>query len=261
MSAQPLVQVERDGRVAIIKIDHPRANTLSMAALDAVDAAFRRALGDPDIKAIILTGAGTLFSGGADIKELTSLDGHLAGEAFAHKGQALCNFIEQAYKPVIAAINGPFALGGGNELAMACHLRLAEEGTQLGNPEVTLGLMVGWGGSQRLPRLVGPTKALELLLTGKRITAKEAERIGLVNRVVGNGTALEEAITLAQEITFFSAPVLAATLRAVHVGQREGPERGYEEEAYQFGRLCENEDWREGTRAFLEKRRPQFNDR
>lgn len=261
MSELPLVYVTINERIGIITLNHPRANILNQATLERFEVVFRRVLDDPEVKVIIITGEGVLFSAGADVKELAPLDAHVKAEAFSRKGQALLELIESAHKPVIAAINGAFCLGGGNELAMACHLRLAEEGTQLGNPEVRLGLMVGWGGSQRLPRLVGPTKALELLLTGKRITAHEAERIGLINKVVPNGTVLQEAMAWARELAQLSAPVLAATLRAVYVGLREGYARGLEEETRQFGMLCENEDWQEGTRAFLEKRKPQFMDR
>jgi len=261
MSTLPLVHVTINERIGIVIINHPRANILSQATLERFEVVFRRVLDDPEVKVIIIAGEGVLFSAGADVKELAPLDLHSKAEAFSRRGQALLELIENAHKPVIAAINGAFCLGGGNELAMACHLRLAEEGTQLGNPEVRLGLMVGWGASQRLPRLVGPAKALELLLTGKRITAREAERIGLVNKVVPDGKVLQEAITWAQDLAQLSGPTLAATLRAVYIGQREGYARGLEEEMRQFGMLCENEDWQEGTKAFLEKRKPQFMDR
>jgi enoyl-CoA hydratase/carnithine racemase len=261
MSTKPYVQVTVEERIAILTITNPRANVLSQGVLDKLEAVLLRFLDDAEIKVIILTGDGMLFSAGADVKELAALGAHTAAEAFARRGQALCNLIESAQKPIIAAINGAFALGGGNELAMACHLRLAEEGTQLGNPEVHLGLTVGWGASQRLAHLVGPGKALELLLTGKRISAREAERIGLVNRVVADGTVLQEALSLAHELNHLSAPVLAATLKAVYVGQHEGFDRGLDEEARQFGRLCENEDWQEGIRAFFEKRKARFQDR
>ncbi len=261
MDAIPLVQMLIKGQVAVLTIAHPPANTLSLDTLDELATAFQQVLEDPMVKVIILTGAGRLFSAGADISQLAALRERSKGQFFARKGQTLCNLIENAPKPVIAAMNGRFALGGGNELAMSCHLRLAEESTEMGNPEVQLGLMTGWGGSQRLPRLVGRSRALELLLTGRRIGAAEAERIGLVNRVVPNGTVLREALALAGEIATLSMATLAATIEAVNVGQREGQERGLELEAQRFGELCEREDWREGTRAFLEKRKPSFRDR
>lgn len=261
MSAHPLVRVEVHEGIATLSIHHPPANVLSLDTLEALDEVFRRVLVDSAVKVVILTGEGQSFSAGADIKELAALGDRRAGQAFARVGQAMCDLIEGASKPVIAAINGRFALGGGNELAMACHLRLAEESTQFGNPEVRLGLVVGWGASQRLPRLVGRGKALELLLTGRRITACEAQRIGLVNRVVADGTVLQEATSLAGELALLSAPALAATLEMIRVGLGKGVDAGLEEEASQFGFLCEGEDWHEGTRAFLEKRKPRFTDR
>ncbi|MCD6520822.1 MAG: enoyl-CoA hydratase/isomerase family protein [Anaerolineae bacterium] len=257
---QELVSFRLSGRVAILTISNPPANALSMATLDALEAAFRRALETPEAKVVIITGEGKLFSAGANIKELAALQGRADAEALSRKGQALCELIETSPKPVIAAINGRFALGGGTELIMACHLRLAEASTQIGSPEVRLGLMVGWGGSQRLPRLVGVGRALELLLTGKRISAQEAAAIGLVNQVVPDGTVLEHALELANQLAELSAPVLAATLEAVRTGIREGFARGIEVEAQNFGQLCENHDWHEGTQAFLEKRPPHFID-
>jgi enoyl-CoA hydratase/carnithine racemase len=260
MDAIPLVQVVIKGPVAVLTLAHPPANTLSLDTLDELATAFQRVLEDPLVRVVVITGVGRLFSAGADVSELAALKESSRGQFFARKGQTLCNLIENSSKPVIAAINGRFALGGGNELAMACHMRLAEESTELGNPEVRLGLMVGWGGSQRLPRLVGRGKALELLLTGARIGAREAERIGLVNRVVPDGSVLDEALAWAEEIASSSAPALAATIEAMNTGLREGQDPGLEMEARRFGMLCENEDWHEGTQAFLEKRRPSFKD-
>jgi enoyl-CoA hydratase len=247
-------------RIAVLSIAHPPANTLSQATVAVLHAAVQSALADAHVKVLVITGEGKLFAAGADINELAALHTRAEGEAFAHQGQALGDLIEQSPKPVIAALNGRFALGGGWELALACHLRLAEESTQVGSPEVQLGVMVGWGASQRLPRLVGPSKALELLLTGRRISAAEAERLGLLNKVVPDGTVLQEALSLARELAALSAPGLASTLAAVQMGLREGCARGQEEEARRFGTLCESDDWHEGTRAFLEKRQAQFSD-
>ena len=261
MAVEPLVRSEVRDRVAILTIANPPVNTLSMATLDALECAFRHALEDVVAKVIVITGEGKLFCAGADVGELARLRRREEAEALSHRGQALCSLIEESSKPVIAAINGRYALGGGNELLLACHLRLAEESTQLGSPETRLGLMVGWGGSQRLPRLVGAGRALDLLLTGRLITAQEAHSIGLVNRLVKDGTALEEAISLARQLASLSAPALEATLEAVRMGLREGFERGQEIEATRFGLLCQNQDWQEGTRAFLEKREAHFTDR
>lgn len=260
MSESPLVRLEVHDRVAILTLDHPPANTLSLATLDALSEALAAALADDAVKAIVLTGAGKLFAAGADIKELNALSRREDAVAFSAKGQALCRAIEDAPKPVIAALNGRYAVGGGAEIAMACHLRLAEESTQIGSPEVHLGLMVGWGASQRLPRLVGVGRAIEMLLGGQPLAAAQAERIGLVNRVVPDGEGLAEAQSLARQLTALSGPVLAATLDAVRTGVREGFEAGMARERAAFGALCEHADWHEGTQAFLEKRPPQFRD-
>ncbi len=261
MSEQPLVHTTVDARIAVLTIDHPPANALSLAVLEALQGALSAALANPEVKVIILTGAGRFFSAGADIRELAELGDCHSARTFADRGQALCNAIADAEKPVIAAINGRLVLGGGNELAMACHIRLAEETTELGSPEILIGVSAGWGATQRLPRLVGQGRALEMLLTGARISARQAEAWGLVNRVVPDGTVLQEALTLAGRMAALSGPVMAAMLRAVRVGERQGAEAGLKAEAESFGLLCENEDWREGTRAFLEKRQPVFQDR
>lgn len=261
MAEGTLVRCAIDARTAVLTIDNPPANALSVAVLQELRAALDAVLADPEVKVIVLTGAGRFFCAGADIRELAELRDCHSARAFADQGQALCNAIADSAKPVIAAINGRLALGGGNELAMSCHLRLAEESAELGNPEIQLGLPVGWGATQRLPRLVGQGRAVELLLTGERIPARRAEAWGLVNRVVPDGTVLDEAIALAAKLARLSAPVMAGMLHAVRVGERQGGEQGLRAEAESFGLLCENEDWREGTRAFLEKRAPAFGDR
>ncbi|MBN1401677.1 MAG: enoyl-CoA hydratase/isomerase family protein [Anaerolineae bacterium] len=256
---QTLAVLEIIDRVAVVRINNPPANALTLATVAALHSAMTDALAG-EAKAVILTGQGHSFCAGADIRELHALGGRQEAEALSRQGQALCETMETASKPIIAAINGRYALGGGCELLMACHLRLAEESTQLGSPEVQLGLMVGWGGSQRMPRLVGLGRALDLLLTGRRISAAEAAAIGLVNRVVPDGTVLEEALKLAQQLAALSAPVLAATLKATLTGVREGYEVGLTVEREEFAHLCDHDDWREGTQAFLEKRPPRFTD-
>jgi enoyl-CoA hydratase len=245
-------------RVAVVSIYNPPANALTLATLAALRAAVREALAG-EAKAIILTGEGPYFCAGANIRELNTL-GRPEAEALSRQGQELCDMLETSPKPVIAAINGRYALGGGCELLMACHLRLAEESTELGSPEVQLGLMVGWGGSQRLPRLVGLGRALDLLLTGRRIAAQEALGIGLLNRVVPDGTVLDEVLALARQLAALSGPVLAATLAATLTGVRQGYQAGLDMEREQFASLSENKDWREGTQAFLDKRPPHFVD-
>ncbi len=261
MDTPSLVALEMRESVAILTIDHPPANALSVAVIEALDAALQQALDDSAVGVIVITGQGQLFAAGADIKELHALRDRDAARAFAERGQALCQRIETSVKPVLAALNGRFALGGAAELAMACHLRIMEESTQIGSPETQLGVMVGWGGSQRLPRLVGMGRALDLLLTGRRVGAQEALTMGLVNRVVPDGQGLVEALELASALARLSGPVLAATLQAVRASYAQNLEQGLETEATLFGLLAENEDWQEGTGAFLAKRAPQFRHR
>lgn len=255
------IHITREDRIAILTIDRPRANSLSRQALVELDAAFAQVAADPQVKVIIITGAGSLFSAGADIAEIGEFMGYADAKAMAEHGQAVLNRIESASKPVIAAINGRFALGGGNELAMACHLRIAEEGARLGQTEIRLGLIPGWGGTQRLPRLVGEGRALELMLTGEQVDATEAHRIGLVNRVVPAGQALVAARALAQVIAQWSAPALAAILESTRRGRDVTVAEGLSGEAEAFARICETEDKREGISAFLQKRSPRFQDR
>ena len=206
---------------------------------------------------MILTGAGDkAFVAGADIAELRAL-GPVEARAFGRKGQAVFARIEKLPKPVVAAING-FALGGGCELALACHLRLAAEGARLGTPEVKLGLMCGYGGTQRLPRLVGRGRALEILLTGEMIDAPEALRIGLVNRVVAQDKLLPEAEALLRKMLANAPLSLRYTLEAVAAGLEMPLEEGQNLEATLFGLLSTTEDMKEGTTAFLEKRKALF---
>ncbi|MFN2165826.1 MAG: enoyl-CoA hydratase-related protein, partial [Anaerolineae bacterium] len=169
--------------------------------------------------------------------------------------------IERSAKPVIAAMTGRFWLGGGNELAMACHLRLAEDGVQLGQPEIKWAMMPGWGGTQRLPRLVGKASALEIILGGGNIKAPEAYRIGLVNKVVPVGSVIREAKRWAKLLSMWSAPTLAAILRSVNEGLEMSLEEGLENEARLFSELVETEDMHEGVSSFIEKRRPNFQDK
>jgi enoyl-CoA hydratase len=254
-----LVQYIVDERIAVLTIANPPVNALSRQALAGLEAAFAAADSDPEVKAIIITGAGTCFVAGADIRELAQLDVDTARE-FARHGQALFDRIARSTRPVIAAINGRACLGGGNELALACHIRLAEESVRLGQPEVKLGIMPGWGGTLRLPRCVGPGKALELILSGEAIAAREALRIGLVDQVVPAGSALTAARDLARQLAQRSALGLAACLRVAQHAWLSIPAEALQQEAEEFARLFASEDHREGLRAFLEKRAPEFCD-
>jgi enoyl-CoA hydratase/carnithine racemase len=251
-----------EDKTAVITIDHPPANAFNGQVLTELEAAFDEATADPQVKVIIITGAGQFFVAGADINEIQEVKDDPEGALdFIMKGQGLFLKIERSQKPVIAAINGRFALGGGNELAMACHIRLAEDSVQFGQPEIKLGIMPGWGGTQRLPRLVGKGKALELLLTGDNIKAQEAYRLGLVNKVVPVGSVLREAKRMAKLISMWSALPIAAILTAVNEGLPQDLDEAMETERSQFISLQGSEDMTEGLNAFLEKRRPAFKDR
>ena len=255
------IQASIEDQITLLVINHPPANALSRETLRELEAACDAAIADLQVRAIIITGAGKLFSAGADLGEIKELRSYEEARELAERGQRLLNKIEAASKPVIAAINGRFALGGGAELALACHFRVAEEGVRLGQPEVTLGLMPGWGGTQRLPRLIGKGRALEMLLSGGHLSAEEAQRIGLVNKVVPAGTAVQEAKQMAKAIAQFGTKAIAAILDAVNAGPEMPLREGLRSEAEQFARLCQSEDMREGVNAFLEKRRPRFTGR
>ncbi|MGQ9599655.1 MAG: enoyl-CoA hydratase-related protein [Anaerolineae bacterium] len=255
------IKVSIEDRAAILTIDHPPANAFDRQTVLELDAAFTEALENPEVKVIIITGAGQFFVAGADINEINRLQGYDDAYEVVRAGQVLFNKIESSRKPVIAAINGRACLGGGNELAMACHLRIAEDAVQFGQPEIKLGIMPGWGGTQRLPRLVGKGIALELILGGGNINAQEAYRIGLVNKVVPVGTVVREAKRWAKLLSMWSAVAMASILQAVHEGLEMSLEDGLKHEADLFAKLTATEDMREGVAAFLEKRRPSFKDR
>ncbi len=250
--------VERDGAVATVTITRPKVlNALNIATVAALHDTIRELAEDGAVRVIILTGSGEkAFIAGADISELAPLT-PVEAEALARRGQGLCHTIEQMGKPVIAAING-YALGGGCELAMACTIRIAADTAKLGQPEIKLGLLPGYGGTQRLARLVGRGRALELMLTGDPIDAAEAHRIGLVNRIVPAAELLNEAKSLAATIAA-RAPIAAAyILDAVEQGLGMTLVDGCAHEASLFGLTAATEDWREGTGAFLEKRSAKF---
>lgn len=247
--------------VLVITINRPKVlNALNAATLAELSAAVTAAAGDDAVRAVVLTGAGEKsFVAGADINELAKLT-PVEGRAHAHKGQAVCDQIERLGKPVVAAING-FALGGGCELAMACTIRLAAEHARFAQPEINLGLIPGFAGSQRLPRLVGRGRALELLLIGDMIDAAEAHRIGLVNRIVPAASLLDEAKALAVKLAA-KAPVASRyILDAVAAGLDMSFAEAEAHEAALFGIMFGTDDMREGTSAFLEKRKAAFKGR
>ncbi|HEV2912164.1 MAG TPA: enoyl-CoA hydratase-related protein [Pyrinomonadaceae bacterium] len=253
-----MVIFELRGRLAVVRLNHPeRMNALSRRALNELDEAFERVEREQGVHTVILTGTGErAFSAGTDIKELASLDEEGARDA-AKRGQHLCNRIEHCSVPVIAAVNG-LAAGGGCELALACHLRIASTHARFSLPETKLGLIPAYGGTQRLARIIGTARASEMMLTGATMSAEEAHRAGLVNRVVPPEHLLTEAESLAGEIAKLAPLAIRACLRAVVRGLLMPLEDGLALEAELFSGLFSTEDMREGTRAFLEKRAPVF---
>ncbi len=260
------VKVSVEDRTAILTIDHPPANAFNEQTVKDLGAAFDQVLADSEVKAIIITGAGQFaFVAGADINEIKlQIDAGRAGKEVKRdlitEGQQLFNRIEKSHKPVIAAINA-ICLGGGLELAMACHMRIASDTARFGQPEVNLGLLPAWGGTARLPRLVGRGKAIELTLTGDMLTAQEAARLGLVNKVVPAGQVVKTASDLAKKINSKSGMATAAILEAINHGLECSLQEALDLEADKFVHLCMTEDGYEGVSAFLEKRQPKFQDK
>jgi enoyl-CoA hydratase len=252
------IKTENKDGVLIITVDRPKVlNALNAETVGEISEAFHAARFDEQVKAVILTGAGDkAFVAGADINELAQCNA-LTGKSTAEKGQRIFRAIERFPKPVIAAING-FALGGGCELALACHIRIASEKAKLGLPEVTLGIIPGYGGTQRMARLLGKGKALELILSGDFIGAVEAERIGLVNKVVPAEELMQTCEELARKIMSRGPLAVSAAIEAVMSGSEMPFEEGQFLEATLFGLLCATEDTKEGMKAFIEKRAAQF---
>src|SRR4051812_37519627 len=247
-------------RIATVTINRPdKLNALNVAVFDDLTTLVEELARREDVGGAIITGAGRAFVAGADISELESLNA-LQAKALARRGQLVFNRLESLHKPVIAAING-FALGGGCELAMACHVRIASEAAKFGQPEVKLGLIPGYGGTQRLPRLVGKGRALQLLMTGEIIDAAEALRIGLVNSVVPAADLMKTAQEMMQAMLANAPMALALCIEAVNAGYDMPLDEAMQMEANEFGLSASTEDMREGTAAFLAKRAPQFQGR
>ncbi len=249
---------EKKNGIGYVTVNRPKAlNALNMATMEELRATFTDIRNDSGVRAAILTGAGEkAFVAGADINELAQQDA-VSGKVFAQRGQSVLNLIENLGKPVIACING-FALGGGCELALACTMRLASENAKLGQPEVKLGIVPGYGGSQRLPRLVGKGMAMQLVLTGEMISAQEALRIGLVNEVVPAEELIGRAEAIAAKIAANAPLAVQYAMEAVNKGMEMALAEGLFLEATLFGVCCSTSDKQEGTSAFLEKRAAQF---
>jgi enoyl-CoA hydratase len=252
---------EKKGGIAYVTVNRPAVrNALNAQTVRELKTAFEQAKNDGEVLVVILSGSGDkAFVAGADINELAKQT-PVNGKEYGLAGQAVFNSIEQLGKPVIAAVNG-YALGGGCELAMACTLRIASENAMFGQPEVKLGIIPGYGGSQRLPRLVGKGRALQILLTGDMVPAAEALRIGLVNQVVPQAELMPAAESIARKIMVNAPLAVRLCLEAVNKGLEMTQDEGQFLEATLFGLTCATDDMKEGTKAFLEKRPPDFKGR
>jgi enoyl-CoA hydratase len=252
------VILEKRDRIAIVKINRPdKLNALNALTLEELKQIFISLKNDDSVSVVIITGSGEkAFVAGADISELNKLD-MISAKVFSEKGQEIFNSIENLNKPVIAAING-FALGGGCELALSCHIRLASDNAKFGQPEVNLGIIPGYGGTQRLTRLVNSGRSAEIILTGDIIDANEALRIGLINHIYPQAELLSKAVEMANKIASKGQHTVRLALKAINVVDQVSDAEGQKYEASLFAICCGTEDSKEGTSAFLEKRKPNF---
>jgi enoyl-CoA hydratase len=257
MSYQNLLLSVKEN-IAVVTINRPeKLNALNSDLIDELKKVFTEINKDEKISVVILTGGGEkAFVAGADISELNKLD-MISAKAFSEKGQEVFNLIENLNKPVIAAVNG-FALGGGCELALSCHIRLASDNAKFGQPEVSLGIIPGYGGTQRLTRLINSGRAMEYILTGDMIDANEAFRIGLVNRVYPREELMTKATEMANKIASKAGNAVRLAVKAVNAVDEVSSKEGQNYEASLFALCCGTEDFKEGTSAFLEKRKPVF---
>lgn len=248
----------KENKIAVITINRPqKLNALNSDTLNELNAVFTQLEKDDEVNVILLTGSGEkAFVAGADIGELNKCNED-TGKTFAKKGQEIFDKIENCKKPVIAAVNG-FALGGGCELALSCHIRLASENAKFGQPEVNLGIIPGYGGTQRLARLINTGRAAEYILTGDMINAEDALRIGLVNKIFPQDKLIDEAITMANKIASKGQIAVMAALSSIVSINNLTQKEGLDLEAQLFGNCCNTKDFKEGTSAFLEKRKPVF---
>jgi enoyl-CoA hydratase len=250
--------IEKKDNIAIVKINRPdKMNALNSQTMSEIKSAFTELKSDSEIFVVIVTGSGEkAFVAGADIAELHKLD-VITGKTFAENGQDIFNLIENLDKPVIAAVNG-FALGGGCELALACHIRVASENAKFGQPEVNLGIIPGYGGTQRLTRLINSGRAMEYILTGDMIDANEALRLGLVNKVYSQAELMNKVLEMAKKIVAKGQQAIRLSVKAVNIVDEVSGKEGLNYEASLFSLACGTEDFKEGTKAFLEKRKPDF---
>jgi len=240
-----------------MKINNPPMNALDEPTMRQLESSMKKLAGDGSVKVVVITGEGATFIVGADVNKVREVDTREKGEALTSEAQGIINLIENLRKPVIAAING-LCLGGGTELAMACHMRFIGDQAQMGLPEILLGIMPAFGGTQRAARILGPARAMEIMLTGKFLPAAECDRIGLVNRVIPHASLLDETMKFAKELSFKGQLAVGAIMEAVLAGGSMSLAYGLRLESRLFGGLAESEDKKEGIAAFLEKRRPSF---
>lgn len=259
MADYEYIKLKKENKIATITLDHAPVNSLNQGLLKDLEKVADELNDDRESRVVIITGAGThAFCAGADLKEFEAVDPEAAGE-LVKRGQHVFQKIADLPQPVVAAING-LTLGGGNELAMACDIRVASDRARFGQPEVWIGLIPAWGGTQRMTRLLGPAKAKELILTGQMVNAQEAYRIGLVNKVVPDGEEVRAAIDIARMVIAKSAPLaVTAAKRAINEGQdAESLEKGFEVELKHAASVATSKDLVEGIKAFIEKRQPDF---
>ena len=255
------ITVEKENNMAVVTLNRPPLNVLSKQVFQELHAAFQELKADLEVVAVLVTGAGNkAFAAGADIKEFPQMMGNPTMKQNVRDSHVALNYIDDFPKPTIAVLNG-LTFGGGCELALACDIRIAEEHAQIGLPEIKLGLFPGGGGTQRLPRLVGEAKAKELMFTGDPISAQEAEKIRLVNRVVPSGEGLNSAKELAKRISRHSLQALSRIKKSVDEGMNHSLTEGIELEAALFAEVFQTEDIKEGVQAFIEKRKPVFQHR
>ncbi len=260
MGEPQFLKVNIEDQIAVVTLDHPPVNILTSQVMGELKGVFGNLEKDSRVKVIVFTAAGTnAFIAGADIKEISQISSPEQALRLALDGQAVLNQIERSKKISLVAIHG-ICVGGGNELIMAFHIRIASERAKFGQPEINLGIIPGFGGTQRLARLAGLAKARELILTGDVITAQEALRIGLVNRVVPDGELLKQTMGLAKKIASKSRVALNCAEEAMREGIKKDLSEGLAYEAEMFGKTAQSQDMKEGVRAFLEKRQPKFQD-
>ena len=246
--------VDENG-IALMSINNPPMNALSTPVLADIRTAVDRALKDDSVRVVVFTGEGRAFIAGADIREVEKLNTQKDGSDYLKNGQEIFNMIENADKPFIAAVNG-FALGGGMELALACHIRIADESAQLGLPEIKLGIIPGYGGTQRTPRYIGKARAYELVLSGNFISGRQASEYGLVNRTAPKGEVVAEAMKLAKSIAAKGRPAIKIAMDVIKTGFEMNLMDAQKYERDEFGKLCETANKKEGVAAFMEKREP-----